>query len=230
MFHWDDPAKGVDMQKSTTAQGKFFHVILKTFPLAALLTACSAIHNPITAPGIEGCLNFHEVEGTSGKLFRGGQPLDESEWNLLANNGIKTIIKLNRYSGPTDTDETEKMNAAKHGMMIIPIYMPPEDNSLGFWRAPDDSQTDKALTAISESTSHGATYVHCSHGKDRTGLVIALYQMRVLRKCKATAMKDLWDYGHSPWLWGITNRVEHEPEQPACIDGNSTPPSVSSTR
>ncbi|WP_155510414.1 tyrosine-protein phosphatase [Pseudomonas fluorescens] len=48
-------------------------------------------------------------------------------------------------------------------------------------------------------------WVHCSHGKDRTGLVVALYRVAHNNYCKDNAYKEMNDYGHNRLLFGLKN-------------------------
>jgi protein tyrosine/serine phosphatase len=112
--------------------------------------------------------NFHEVR--SG-LFRGGHP-DTSGIAVLQNLGVKTIVDLEIDNGiEADTDDiTQELDdAAKANITVLRFPMSAFDS-------PDDEfdhMIDQIMTTLADP-SLGPIYVHCAHGQDRTGLVIAL--------------------------------------------------------
>ena len=152
-------------------------------------------------------INFHLVSpgqgSVPGSVYRSGQPSGEAEWAYLEKLGIKTVIKLNEYS--TEENAAEDLNLArKHNIRVIPIYMQPEDfpRNLNLWAHPDEHSLIAAVEAL-ENKGNLPALVHCSHGKDRTGLVIALYSIRNKNYCKDTAIKEMKYYGANPLLFGM---------------------------
>lgn len=57
---------------------------------------------------------------------------------------------------------------------------------------------------LEEMTGPAKIYVHCLHGWDRTGLVIAMYRVRKYGWSKDRAMAEAIEYGyHSFWNKGL---------------------------
>jgi protein tyrosine/serine phosphatase len=183
------------------------------------LTACathtqpSAIVSRISSDPAP-VFNFQVVSpgGVNGEdaVYRSGQPdkksspdsnLDDLDWKYLEKLGIKTVVKLNKLSLVEDEAE-ELLQANKHGIKVIQIYMNPEDDNWNPWEGPDEKKIMKAVEAL-ESKDNRPVLVHCSHGKDRTGLVVAVYSVRNKNYCKDAALKEMEFFGTSPFLFGL---------------------------
>jgi protein tyrosine/serine phosphatase len=112
--------------------------------------------------------NFHEVRAG---LFRGGHP-DSSSFAFLESKGVRTIVDLEIANGvEADGDDiTQELDdAAKAGITVLRFPMSAFDS-------PDDefdAMIDEIMVILADP-SLGPIYVHCAHGQDRTGLVIAL--------------------------------------------------------
>lgn len=106
--------------------------------------------------------NFHQVEPY---LYRGGQPGQEG-FHALKEMGIKTVICL-RWGKKVVS--TEKAAVEFLGMNFI--SMP-----LNYWNLPKQETIDQFLAMVDDS-SHHPIYVHCLHGSDRTGILLAIFRM-----------------------------------------------------
>jgi protein tyrosine/serine phosphatase len=151
-------------------------------------------------------------------VYRSGQPKGEADWNYLKNIGIATVVKLNKFS--SDADEAEEFRMAKErNIKVIPIYMQPEDfpHNLNPWDSPDLKDLMKVIEVL-ENRGNGNVLVHCSHGKDRTGLVVAVYSVRNKNFCKDAAYAQMKHYGANPILFGIKPLLDSPniSENPGC--------------
>ena len=155
--------------------------------------------------------NFHVV--VPDKLYRGGQPgIDnELDWQFLVHHKVRTVVKLNSQVGGDRNVEQEKAAAAKLKIRLVEAYMAPEDfpENLNPFAMPERASLITALEAI-EGQAEGAVFVHCSHGSDRTGLVVALYRMRQQNYCKDKAYAEMKSYGHSVWLPGVRSVLDDD--------------------
>lgn len=164
-------------------------------------------------------------------VYRSGQPkLDDkndSDWKYLKEIGVTIVVKLNkffcepRYSCVQNEVE-EITKAEKYGMKVIPIYMQPEDwpqnwNPLAH---PDLKDVMRAVEIL-ENRGNEKVLVHCAHGKDRTGLVVAAYSVSNKNYCKDAAYLQMKYYGASSVLFGIKPVLYNENivENPNCTDG-----------
>ncbi|MCX7794185.1 MAG: dual specificity protein phosphatase family protein [Thermodesulfovibrionales bacterium] len=130
--------------------------------------------------GLPGLSNVGQV---SEGIFRGAQPLPEG-YLTLKKMGIKTVINLRNHS------EKEAVEAA--GMKSIEI-------PLSVLKKTSIEDVNRIIEIISNPENQ-PVYVHCRHGQDRTGIVIAAYRMRIdgwsLKEAEAEmqafGFNDLW--------------------------------------
>lgn len=139
---------------------------------AATLAACGTV--PTKASPTDPAGNYFEV--TQG-LWRGGRP-DQAGVEVLAQQGFKTIIDLENVD---DVVAQEKSWAT--GLGIDHVNIPMSGLS-----KPTDAQVDQAL-AIMNDPAKQPVFIHCMQGKDRTGLVVALYRVYM----ESWTPKDAWD-------------------------------------
>jgi hypothetical protein len=112
-------------------------------------------------------------------LYRGSAPTPEDVINLQKHFGIKKIVSLDAISG-AKIDKITKALGIQH--IVIPI---------------NGKDYNPIIVLVSQNLKSlllddGPTFVHCFAGKDRTGMVIAMFQ------CKYMGMsyKDAIDEAH----------------------------------
>jgi protein tyrosine/serine phosphatase len=132
-------------------------------------------------PASHGIGNFGQVDA---HLYRGAQP-DAIGVANLKGLGVKTIICLRMTN---DLWLPERAIAESNGISFVNIPLP----GLG---APAKSDMEKFLAAIEKSPD--PVFVHCEHGCDRTGTVIACYRIRHDHWSAAEAQKEADHYGMS---------------------------------
>ena len=105
--------------------------------------------------------NMYQVDD---KLYRSEQ-LTLEDKNAFREANIKTIINLRYFS----RNENEEIFDDTEGITLI-------NNPLLTWRVkPKDIA--KVLKSIRLHQKNGAVLVHCYHGADRTGIMIAMYRI-----------------------------------------------------
>lgn len=98
-------------------------------------------------------------------LFRGGQPGAEGI-ATLKELGIRTVVNLR--SGRRHVNaEREAVIAAGINFINIP---------LSYWFLPTEKIIDEFLALLDDESTH-PLFVHCLHGADRTGLLVAMYRV-----------------------------------------------------
>jgi protein tyrosine/serine phosphatase len=132
-------------------------------------------------PAQEGILNFGKI---SEHLYRGAQP-DATGIKNLKKLGVKLIVNL-RMEGDGWKDEAAE--AVANGIVYTNFPMS------GAAR-PKDEQVRQIL-ALFESFS-GPIFVHCRHGCDRTGTIVACYRIQHDRWPGQLAMQEAKHYGIS---------------------------------
>ncbi len=160
--------------------------------------------------------NFQEV--IPNEAYRSGQPIGEKQWDYLDEIEIKTVIKLNEFSDDVKKDD-ELLQASKRGINLIQIYMQPEDwpHNWNLFAQPEREDVNRAVEALA-NRGNKKVLVHCSAGKDRTGLVVATYKVTHENLCKEAAYEEMKFYGASSWLFGIKPLLfsEDVKENPNC--------------
>lgn len=98
-------------------------------------------------------------------LFRGGQPGTDGI-KALTDLGIKTVISL-RWG--RSAVEIERRYVEEAGMRFFNVR-------LNYWFLPSQETINQFFSLIDSEESR-PIFVHCLHGADRTGLVIAMFRM-----------------------------------------------------
>lgn len=99
------------------------------------------------------------------KLYRGAQPRSGG-LRRLKQLGVKTVINLR---GSNDTTRFEEQEARLLGLNYFNVPM----DRIG---RPADAKVQRVLAIINTPKNH-PVFVHCNHGRDRTGLAIAIYRL-----------------------------------------------------
>jgi len=119
-------------------------------------------------------------------LYRGGQPNAEGvAW--LKSIGVKTVLNLRHYHG-----DTEKQMVESVGLRYERIAMTSRDE-------PPPEQVARFL-AIVRDPSLRPLYVHCEHGVDRTGAMMAVYRMEDEGWTNADAYTEMESFG-AHWIF-----------------------------
>jgi protein tyrosine phosphatase (PTP) superfamily phosphohydrolase (DUF442 family) len=96
-------------------------------------------------------------------LYRGGQPNAEGiAW--LKSIGVKTVLNLRHYHG-----DTERRRVESAGLRYERIAITSRD-------APTPEEVAQFL-AMARDPARRPLYVHCQHGVDRTGAMMAVFRM-----------------------------------------------------
>lgn len=129
---------------------------------------------------LPGLPNFAQV---SPSLYRGAQPTVEGFARLKAM-GIKTVVGLREYH--SDTKALKGL-----GIKYVPIAI-----STG---SPNEAQALQFLRLMQDS-NNWPVFVHCKHGSDRTGMMVALYRMVFQDWTREEALRELPAFGfHTIW-------------------------------
>lgn len=147
------------------------------FILAFILSSCAA------AGDMD---NFRQVVPG---IYAGAQ-LTPKGYDKLVSLGVTKVIKLNY-----EFAQEEPQWALAHHMKLVYDPMP------GFWEPSDDQ------VAMAVANLDPPVYVHCEHGADRTGLVIAIYR-RLHGMSYQDSMDEWYLHGHSHWMVPINHYFE----------------------
>lgn len=141
-----------------------------------------------------GVANLHRLTPT---LYRGAQPTREGFAYLAERLGVKTVLSLRH-------NHSDRRHAAGTPLTLhrVPINT---------WHIGDDrgAKIVRALRLLRHGEQQGPVFVHCQHGSDRTGAIIALYRILYQGVDKETAIAEMQKGGfgfHAVWaalpVWG----------------------------
>ena len=167
---------------------KLFAVISIT-ALVLLNVSYGAETSPANRPAhwakpieVKGAPNLHKV---SDMLYRSAQPSAEGMANLKAM-GIETIFNLRSFH--SDRDEIGNTGLA-YEHIYMKAWHPEEEDAVRFLQIVTNPKRTPVL-------------VHCQHGADRTGTMLALYRIAVQGWTKEEATREMTQGGfgfHEIW-------------------------------
>lgn len=169
--------------------------------LMMVVTAACSAQNEATVPAVtlpataeklsvKGVENFHRVSKT---LYRSGQPTPEGFTHLQAE-GIRSVLNLREYHKDT--------RRARHTNLHLMAYpMAAGDVK--------EADVENCLRLIAQAP--GPVLVHCWHGSDRTGIVVAawriVYENWTVAQAEAEFRNEL--YGHHEFWYGNLMELLH---------------------
>lgn len=109
-------------------------------------------------------------------FYRSAQP-NKQGYALLRSMGVKTILNLKGEAAA----KRERDAAGKYGIAV-------ENVAMSGFTTPTFEQMDRALTVL--TTAPRPLLVHCQHGKDRTGFVVASYRVIEEKAAIADAVEE----------------------------------------
>ena len=119
-------------------------------------------------------------------LARGSRP-DANAVASLAGRGFRTVVSLRR-----DDEERARVTAAGMRYVEIPMKIGPFGAPV-----PTEAQVLAFLDAVTDTAAR-PVYVHCKHGRDRTGVMVALYRVRVSGWAAEDAEREAEERGLGP--------------------------------
>ena len=147
--------------------------------------------------------NFHVVDNG---IYRGGRPTGGA-LRILQELGVKNVVDLQGgdlkdsdfgwVAGVIEPGEEpswinyESRKVKSLGMSFVHVPL----NSLDAISVDEGSGIGRLLKFISEPANQ-PVYIHCEHGVDRTGLVVALYRVYFDHWTRKAAHDEMVEMGH----------------------------------
>lgn len=133
--------------------------------MVATMCGCTAHqspsnHQPHWAVLVDKSANFYQVDD---KLYRSEQLIDDDK-QMVHDNNIRTIINLRYFDR---NDDQMVFDDASVNLVNTPLLT---------WRV-RPQEIAWVLYAVEQAQQSGAVLVHCYHGADRTGIIIAMYRI-----------------------------------------------------
>lgn len=149
------------------------------WPLLIVLTGCVTQRPATWAQPIdtEGLPNLYRVSDT---LYRGAEPNRGGLEQLDALN-IRTVINLQRR-------RTDRLEAEALGLHYVEI-------PVNAWQ-PREEQVVEFLRKVADPNG-GPYLVHCQHGADRTGMMVAAYRIVVQGWSRDEAIREMRHGGYN---------------------------------
>ena len=135
---------------------------------------------PLQAPGLG---NFYKVSDT---LYRGQQPEAEGFASLKAL-GIKTVVNLRVW-------HSDRTKMEGQGLKYVEIEFNPAN--------PKMDEVVQFLRLVTDPANQ-PVFVHCQHGSDRTGTMVAAYRIFVDGWSPQQALEEMTEGGygyHEIWV------------------------------
>jgi tyrosine-protein phosphatase SIW14 len=158
---------------------------METLVLLMGLSPTAAPKDPPFARRVPDVPGISYVAEVRPGLYRGGQP-DADGIQQLKAMGVKTIVNLRHFHG-----DTEKKQVEAAGLRYIRL-------PLASSKAPAANEVAQFLTLVNDPKLR-PMFVHCQHGVDRTGAMLAVYRMEVEGWTNDRAYDEMLHFG-SHWL------------------------------
>lgn len=137
------------------------------------------------------------ITKVSEQLYRGPRPADNKDLVTLRDVGVKTVIDLESgFYEEFHDDDYEEAEVSEYGLYRTGIHcsdvVPPKA-----WQV--------ALFLRMVTGGLGPVYVHCLHGMDRTGFMVACYRMQIQGWSYKAARDEMFSFGFHkfPYLWWL---------------------------
>jgi protein tyrosine/serine phosphatase len=158
-----------------------------SFALSCIAAVAPDVTLPVAARTSERIYNLPGLSN-AGKVapgvYRGAQP-GKDGYATLKTMGVKTVIDMR-------TSESEKVQVEAAGMRAIAI--PIEMSREGLKEKLD------RVVALMADPANQPVYIHCRHGQDRTGIVVAVYRMKLQGWALADAEAEMQAFGFND-IW-----------------------------
>jgi hypothetical protein len=167
--------------------------------------------------------NFHQVPGTQ-FIYRGARPATYDAMRYLSEAvGVREVIDLQGGDldsavgavipliepGETDAEIAIEVQLFKQSFGIT-VYSQPLSSLSKVSRAEAQS-IQKILQLMNDAENQQVPiYVHCAHGVDRTGLVVALYELKYLHRDVLSVWNEMHENGHDLWHTIFTFHMDIE--------------------
>ena len=171
--------------------------MLNRFVIAAMLVLPAiplGCRDPLRRPEVEsipvGVPSFARV---SDGLYRGGQPTDGG-YAELKSLGVKAVLSLRMIS-------LDQSRATKRGLQYAHISCKPYH--------PEDEDVVEFLQIVTDP-SRQPVFVHCRHGVDRTGMMVAAYRVVVDGWTRERAILEMRTMGpNGAYVDSIETYINH---------------------
>ena len=155
--------------------------------------------SPPAQPGPRGIFNFGQVTPA---LFRGGQPTSDG-YRELKQMGVEIVVSFRHERGENSL-ERRAVEALGMRFVSLPWHA---------WDTPADDEVSRFF-ALLVANRQSKIYVHCQQGRDRTGVMVALYRVAVDHWCADSAVAEMNAYHYHHFFFPkLEAYVENFPQR-----------------
>ena len=148
-------------------------------PVAADVRGAAAPEGGRISERLFGLPGLNNVGRVAPGIYRGAQPRPEG-YATLKRMGVRTVINLRSKHG-----ERKAVEAA--GMRAVEVPIDTLERI--------DAGAVRKAVALMADPANWPVFVHCAHGRDRTGVVVAVYRMDVDGWSEADAESEMQSFG-----------------------------------
>lgn len=140
-------------------------------------------------------------------LCRGYRP-SENDIKQFKQRGINTIIDFSFETFKDSSPDTEKKLAEKYGIKYYNIPFLDTTN-------PEDDKIEKFFSIIENvKKDNGKIFIHCLHGKNRTGLMCEIYKLKnrisTYDESLYNLMKSKYPFGENPMANTLLKKMAYK--------------------
>lgn len=132
--------------------------------VAAALAACALLFGPADAAVAD--LDFEQL---APGIYVGSAPQTAADYDVLCQLQVRTVVDIRKFRRLARGREQRELEQRGIAYRHIPVGFTPTRND-----APH-----QALRLLADPACH-PIYLHCTLGRDRTGLIVALYRVHHL--------------------------------------------------
>lgn len=153
-----------------------------------LAVACSTstsepTWDPTFAKRIPDAAGLSNIARISSGLYRGAEPTERG-YATLEKMGIKTVISFRRFN-------SSRKDVERAGLEYVGI---PIMASVGS-KPPRKTQLKRFFDTVFDPSKQ-PVYIHCKYGKDRTGMMAALYRIEHEGWTNSKAIEEMQAFGY----------------------------------
>lgn len=125
-------------------------------------------------------------------IYRGPAPRTNADYQRLKQLGIKTVLNLRKRDQSSVAGERSRLAAMGIATRHVPMdYFPRGDGSV-----------EQALRVMHDPGVR-PLYIHCKHGRDRSGLIVGLFRVQGQGWNHSRAYQEMTGHGFNTRLFGL---------------------------
>jgi tyrosine-protein phosphatase SIW14 len=200
------------MEKRSTVIAAALSALTASFILVLALKTLPGFADDVPSP--DPIVNFAQVIPG---LYRGGTPY-EVGLEFLNSLKVKTDLDLQggdvfepipALAGLIDFGEKpEEIDQEKAEATLLNLNFINEPLSAYDKVTPKEDQEIDQTLEIMNDPAQRPLFVHCEHGEDRTGLLVALFEVKYLGYSIKQAHMEWEAYGHKLFHWLVTHELD----------------------